>query len=154
MASPPNIPLAPGQAQIAAGVKPDGTIAGLAIDDDSKLLLSPQESAVLPANAAKETDGNLAAILTALQPATTTPTNGVVTATGSAQQLPNIPGRLVTVVADEENETTIYVGGSNLTAANGIPLKAEYSRNYGVSNANLVYYMAASGSPVLRYEVQ
>ena len=55
MADPPNLSIPPNDAQIAAGVEPDGTLSGIALDAQSRIILSPTTAPGLPADASTAT---------------------------------------------------------------------------------------------------
>lgn len=61
MSSPQNLAIPPNQAVVAAGIEPDGTRSGIAIDSESRIIVSPEGGAPLPADAAThsaQTDGS------------------------------------------------------------------------------------------------
>lgn len=60
MSSPETLAIPPNQAVIAAGVEPDGTRSGIALDSESRIIVSPSSGAPLPADASThsaQTDG-------------------------------------------------------------------------------------------------
>ena len=61
MSSPQNLAIPPNQAVVAAGIEPDGTRSGIAIDSESRIIVNPEGGAPLPADAAThsaQTDGS------------------------------------------------------------------------------------------------
>ncbi len=52
MSSPQNLAIPPNQAMVAAGIEPDGTRSGIAIDSESRIIISPTSGPPLPADAA------------------------------------------------------------------------------------------------------
>ena len=86
-----------------------------------------------------------------------TSTNGVTsfqqTATASAAALPSATfANGIVLTAPSTNTSTIYVGGSSVTASGanaGYPLKAGQSISYGVANSNQIYMVGTNTTDVL-----
>lgn len=80
MADPPDLSIPPNQAQIAAGVEPDGTRSGIALDANSRIVLSPTTAPGLPADASTATKQDAqTALLTTID----ADTGGIATSTAS-----------------------------------------------------------------------
>ena len=72
------------------------------------------------------------------------------TGTGSAQQMASATAvQGVLVQADTTNTTNLRIGDSNATTSRGIQLAPGDSLFFLVSNSNVLYYVAESGSPKL-----
>ena len=82
----------------------------------------------------------------------TTLVSGQQTATATAAALPSHAlNDTVTISAPATNLVVVYVGPAGITSSTGYPLAAGASITLPVSNTNLVYILAPSGSPVVAY---
>jgi len=70
----------------------------------------------------------------------------------TATQLPDIPCEQVFFKAPSTNTGTVYIGGSNVSSAQGIELAAgEFSPWLPVQNLNEIWYIASAGTAYLNY---
>lgn len=86
-------------------------------------------------------------------------TSGVVAGSATAVQLPDIPCRMVVLVAETDNSGNVYVGGGGVTipggtgnATGGIPLAAgDQLGPLPLSNLNLLYIICDNAGDDLTY---
>jgi hypothetical protein len=86
-------------------------------------------------------NGNTTAVVTGQQTGTTT-------ATALASHALNTG---VTISALSSNSGVVYVGPAGITSSTGFPLTAGASVTLNVPNTNLIYVLAATGSPVVSF---
>ena len=75
------------------------------------------------------------------------------TGTGSAQQMPDNSARTVFIRGAKANTTTLYIGSANsVTAAGAGAVVVDLQPGEGIfmdiKNSNMLWYIAASASPV------
>jgi len=103
------------------------------------------------------TETAITALLARMAPATVGPTSlapkTVPTSSAEAVAASTTATRYVCVASDFANTKTVYVGGSNVTAANGHPLGPGDVYTREVNNANLIYCISADAAQVLHVEV-
>ncbi len=54
------------------------------------------------------------------------------------------------LIYNEDASITVYVGGPSITTSNGIPIVAGASISFDLITAEVVWAVAASGTPVIR----
>jgi len=84
--------------------------------------------------------------------AVTSIVTGQQTATTTATALANHAlSSSVTLSAPSTNAAVLYVGTAGVTSSTGFALGAGQSVNLPISNTNLIYIVAPTGSPVVTY---
>jgi hypothetical protein len=77
-----------------------------------------------------------------------------VTTAGTRVRLPDIPGRLVTIVANKGNTGSIFAGMITVSSSVfGVELEAKDSFDFQVSNANEIYIDSSVNGEGISYVV-
>lgn len=82
---------------------------------------------------------------------------GIITVGTTATQGPDVtpaPGREVVLSCPPTNTATVYVGDSDVSPTNGLPIEPDGAVLLCVSNLNKLYFISTQNNQQVRYAVE